>query len=69
MQLILPLPLFLPFERIIGVLIGPSSIQLLFDVDFKLIQKEVFWGEKLQNFSDKLLKPFTREELLSILLA
>ena len=27
-QLILPFPLFLPFERIIGVLIGPLAIQL-----------------------------------------
>ena len=33
-----------------------SAMSTVFDVDFKLIQKEVFWGEKLQNFSDKLFK-------------
>ena len=31
-----------------------SAMSTVFDADFKLIQKEVFWGEKLQNFSDKL---------------
>jgi len=33
-----------------------STMSTVFDVDFKLIQKEVFWGEDLQNLSDKLFK-------------
>ena len=28
----------------------------VFDVDFKRIQKEVFWGDNIQNYSDKLFK-------------
>ena len=31
-----------------------SAMSTVFDVDFKRIQKEVFWGENLQNLSDKL---------------
>ena len=31
-----------------------SAMSTVFDVDFKLMQKEVFWGEDLQNLSDKL---------------
>ena len=33
-----------------------SAMSTVFDVDFKRIQKEVFWGENLQNLSDKLFK-------------
>ena len=33
-----------------------SAMSTVFDVDFKKIQKDVFWGEKLQNLSDKLFK-------------
>ena len=33
-----------------------SAMSTVFDIDFKRIQKEVFWGEKLQNLSDKLFK-------------
>ncbi len=33
-----------------------SAMSTVFDVDFKRIQKEVFWGEDLQNLSDKLFK-------------
>ncbi len=33
-----------------------SAMSSVFDVDFKRIQKEVFWGEKLENLSDKLFK-------------
>ncbi len=33
-----------------------SAMSTVFDVDFKLLQKEVFWGEDLQNLSDKLFK-------------
>ena len=33
-----------------------SAMSSVFDVDFKRIQKEVFWGEKLQDLSDKLFK-------------
>ena len=33
-----------------------SAMSTVFDVDFKLMQKEVFWGEDLQNLSDKLFK-------------
>jgi hypothetical protein len=28
----------------------------VFDIDFKRVQKEVFWGDKLDNLSDKLFK-------------
>ena len=31
-----------------------SAMSTVFDVDFKHIQKEVFWGEDLQDLSDKL---------------
>ena len=34
-QFILPLPLFLPFDKIIGVFIGPNSTQSLLLIDFK----------------------------------
>ena len=33
-----------------------SAMSTVFDVDFKRIQKEVFWGDDLQNLSDKLFK-------------
>ena len=33
-----------------------SAMSMVFNVDFKQIQKEVFWGEDLQNLSDKLFK-------------
>ncbi len=33
-----------------------SAMSTVFDVDFKKITKEVFWGENLPNFSDKLFK-------------
>jgi len=33
-----------------------SAMSTVFDVDFKKINKEVFWGENLQNLSDKLFK-------------
>ncbi len=33
-----------------------SAMSIVFNVDFKLMQKEVFWGDDLQNLSDKLFK-------------
>jgi uncharacterized protein (DUF1501 family) len=33
-----------------------SAMSTIFDVDFKRIQKEVFWGDELQNYSDRLFK-------------
>ena len=33
-----------------------SAMSSVFDLDFKRIQKEVFFGDKLQNLSDKLFK-------------
>ena len=33
-----------------------SAMSTVFDIDFNRIQKEVFWGEKLVNLSDKLFK-------------
>ena len=33
-----------------------SAMSTVFDLDFKRIQKDVFWGEELQNLSDKLFK-------------
>ena len=33
-----------------------SAMSTVFDFDFKRIQKDVFWGEDLQNLSDKLFK-------------
>ncbi len=33
-----------------------SAMATVFDIDFKLLQKEVFWGDDLQNLSDKLFK-------------
>jgi uncharacterized protein (DUF1501 family) len=33
-----------------------SAMSTVFDLDFKRIQKEVFWGEELQNLSDKLFR-------------
>ena len=33
-----------------------SAMSTVFDIDFKRIQKEVFWGDKLQNLSDKLFR-------------
>ena len=33
-----------------------SAMSSVFDIDFKRIQKEVFWGDELINLSDKLFK-------------
>ena len=33
-----------------------SAMSSVFNLDFKRVQKEVFWGEELQNLSDKLFK-------------
>ena len=33
-----------------------SSMSTVFDVEFERIQKDVFWGDKLDNLSDKLFK-------------
>ena len=33
-----------------------SAMSTVFDTDFKRVQKEVFWGDKLDNLSDKLFK-------------
>ena len=33
-----------------------SAMSTVFDLDFERIQKDVFWGEELQNLSDKLFK-------------
>ena len=33
-----------------------SAMSTVFDLDFKRVQKDVFWGEDLQNLSDKLFK-------------
>ena len=33
-----------------------SSMSTVFDIEFKRLQKEVFWGDKLVNLSDKLFK-------------
>ena len=33
-----------------------SAMSTVFDLDFKRIQKDVFFGDKLQNLSDKLFK-------------
>ena len=33
-----------------------SAMSTIFDVEFKKITKEVFWGENLENLSDKLFK-------------
>ena len=33
-----------------------SAMSTVFDLDFKRIQKDVFWGDDLQNLSDKLFK-------------
>ena len=33
-----------------------SAMSTVFNLDFKKISKEVFWGEELQNLSDKLFK-------------
>ena len=33
-----------------------SAMASVFDIEFKEIQKEVFWGDNLQNLSDKLFK-------------
>ena len=33
-----------------------SAMSTVFDVDFKRIQLEVFWGDEIQNYSDKLFK-------------
>ncbi len=33
-----------------------SAMSIVFDLEFERIRKEVFWGEKLQNLSDKLFK-------------
>ena len=33
-----------------------SAMSTVFDIDFKMIKDEVFWGDNLQNLSDKLFK-------------
>ena len=33
-----------------------SAMSTVFDIEFKRLQKEVFWGDKLVNLSDKLFK-------------
>ena len=33
-----------------------SAMSTVFDLDFKRIQKDVFFGDQLQNYSDKLFK-------------
>jgi uncharacterized protein (DUF1501 family) len=33
-----------------------SAMSTVFDLDFNLIRDKVFWGENLQNLSDKLFK-------------
>ena len=33
-----------------------SAMSTVFELDFKKIKNEVFWGENLQDFSDKLFK-------------
>ena len=33
-----------------------SAMSTVFDIDFNRIKKEVFWGEKLDNLSEKLFK-------------
>ena len=33
-----------------------SAMSTVFDLDFKLVEDKVFWGENLQNLSDKLFK-------------
>jgi uncharacterized protein (DUF1501 family) len=33
-----------------------SAMSTVFDLDFKRIQKDVFFGDKLENLSDKLFK-------------
>ena len=33
-----------------------SAMSTVFEVDFERIRKEVFWGEDLKNYSDKLFK-------------
>ncbi len=33
-----------------------SAMSTVFDLDFNRIEKEVFFGDKLQNLSDKLFK-------------
>ena len=33
-----------------------SAMSSVFDIEFKRIQKEVFWGDKLLNLSEKLFK-------------
>ena len=33
-----------------------SAMSSVFDLEFERIQKDVFWGDKLENLSDKLFK-------------
>ena len=33
-----------------------SAMSAVFDIDFKLIKEKVFWGENLENLSEKLFK-------------
>ena len=33
-----------------------SAMSTVFDLEFKRIQKDVFFGDKLENLSDKLFK-------------
>ena len=64
MQLILPFPLFFPFERIIGVFIGPSSVQLLFDEDLYCLSLSFSLSHSV--YSLPLGIPFSFEVLCSI---
>ena len=41
-----------------------SAMSTVFDVDFKKITKEVFWGENLPNLSDKLFKALMKKLLI-----
>ena len=41
-----------------------SAMSTVFDVDFKKITKEVFWGENLPNLSDKLFKALKKRDNL-----
>ena len=33
-----------------------SAMSTVFELDFKKIKNEVFWGDEIQNYSDKLFK-------------
>ena len=58
MQLILPFPLFLPFDSIIGVLIGPNSVQLLDDIDELFSCFSFSFNHSVYSFPCGILLPF-----------